>query len=143
MLPGEFARLLGGVWELTFRQMPREISEALERALGTRSVYAMACSAEHDLLGTVAILAKGESLPNKRLIEPVVTEAALAIKRIRAEEALRSERDFFNTVVETQGAILAILDRELRLVRLNRAYYELTGFAAGTMTGTGFVTLMA
>ncbi len=142
LLPGELERLAGGVCELAFWQLPPELCQALERELRITSVYAMACSVEQDLLGTVGVLTHGEELRNKRLIETIVTQAALALKRLRAEETLQSERNFFNTVYDTQGAVVAILDPRYRVVRLNRAYQEVTGFSPGTMVGKSFRELM-
>ncbi len=143
MLPGEFERLSGGICELAFHKFPQALCDALERELGIREVYAMAFSVEQDLLGTAAALTRAEGLPQKRLIESVVTQAALALKRGRAEEALRAERNFFDAVFDLQGAIVAILDRHWRIVRMNRAYYTITGFAHGNAIGQDFRALLA
>ncbi len=135
MLPGELEQLHGGVCELAFYQLPSALCQALEQGLAIRHVYAMAFSVEQDLLGTIAVLTHGDDLPNKRLIESIVTQAALALKRNRIEEQLRSERNFFDAVFDTQGAIVAVLDRDFHLVRLNRAYYDITGYRYGSMVG--------
>lgn len=48
--------------------------------------------------------------------------------RWRAENALRDERNFVNTVVDTVASLVLVLDREGRIVRFNRACEKLTGY---------------
>jgi PAS domain S-box-containing protein len=45
------------------------------------------------------------------------------------EEALRRERDFSSAVVETEGALVVVLDPRGRIVRFNRACEQTTGYS--------------
>jgi PAS domain S-box-containing protein len=51
----------------------------------------------------------------------------------RSEAALRRERDFSDAVLTTQDVMVAVLDREARIVRVNKAAEELTGYAFDDM----------
>jgi PAS domain S-box-containing protein len=51
-------------------------------------------------------------------------------KRKRAEEALRHERDFISTLIDSTSCLVVVLDRDGRLVRFNRACERLTGYSA-------------
>ncbi len=51
-------------------------------------------------------------------------------ERKRAEEALRHERDFISTLIDSTSCLVVVLDREGRLVRFNRACEQLTGYSA-------------
>jgi diguanylate cyclase (GGDEF)-like protein/PAS domain S-box-containing protein len=49
-------------------------------------------------------------------------------ERQRAEDALREERDFSQAVLNTVGALVAVLDRSGRIVAFNRACEQTTGY---------------
>jgi PAS domain S-box-containing protein len=55
-----------------------------------------------------------------------------------AEAALREEHDFIETVVDTVGALIVVLDPEGNIIRFNRACEELTGYAADEVLGQPF-----
>src|SRR6266511_361249 len=50
-------------------------------------------------------------------------------------EALRRERDFTETVLDTAGALVMVFDRTGRIVRFNDACERLTGYLEGDMVG--------
>jgi len=50
-------------------------------------------------------------------------------------EALRRERDFTATVLDTAGALVMVFDRTGRIVRFNDACERLTGYREGDMVG--------
>ncbi len=90
MIPGKLDLLEGGLYDLTFRQLPRSLCDTIERELNIGDVFAMACAVEDDLLGTVTILShvRGGFLRNKSLIESVGNQAALSLKRTRIANEL-------------------------------------------------------
>ena len=49
--------------------------------------------------------------------------------RKQAEFLLEQERDFSNAVIDTVGALIAILDREGKIVRFNRTCEQVTGYS--------------
>ncbi|MFQ5602707.1 MAG: PAS domain S-box protein [bacterium] len=49
-------------------------------------------------------------------------------ERKLAEEALKKERNFVSTVLDTAGALVVVLDLQGRVVRFNRACEETTGY---------------
>jgi len=52
-----------------------------------------------------------------------------AIQRDQAEEILRRERDFTNTILDTTANLIIVLDPKGRIVRFNRACENLTNYA--------------
>jgi len=56
-------------------------------------------------------------------------------ERERIEADLRNERDFINTVLNTVGAPVVVLDTDGRIIRFNRACERITGYAAGEVQG--------
>ena len=95
MIPGELTYIEGGMYQLVFQQLPKLLCAVIERELNIRSIFAMACVVEEDILGTVAVMSHegGRELRNKNLIESVVNQAALAIKRKRAEDDLSARAE--------------------------------------------------
>ena len=62
--------------------------------------------------------------------EPVVIAGIADIsERKAAEEALQLERNFVSAVLDTQGALVVVLDTSGRVVRFNRACEQVTGYA--------------
>lgn len=58
--------------------------------------------------------------------------------RKRAEEMLRAERNFSNAVLDTEGALVGVLDPKGRIVRFNRACEKITGYTREEVAGKVF-----
>lgn len=128
--PGELGRLKGGFFELTFGQFPERLCAEFESSLNINSVFAMACSVERDIIGTVAVLSHDKNSKNKQVIESIVIQATLALKRKRAEDKLRASEEryrvLFNSMDEGYCVIEMLIepDRKLdyRFVETNNAF---------------------
>jgi PAS domain S-box-containing protein len=59
--------------------------------------------------------------------------------RKRVEAALKREHLFTTTILETAGALVVVLDRQGRIVRLNRACEQATGYSLAEVEGDDFV----
>ena len=59
-------------------------------------------------------------------------------RRNQLEEALRRERNFVSAVLETEGALVAVLDTAGRIVRFNRACEQTTGYSFEEIKGRPF-----
>jgi len=55
--------------------------------------------------------------------------ALLSLQHMRSEEALRVERNFVVTILDTVDALVMVLDPQGRIVRFNRACEQMTGYA--------------
>ena len=56
-------------------------------------------------------------------------------ERLRAEAAVKAERDFSAAVIDTAGSLVMVLDAEGRIQRFNRACEQLTGRTEAEMRG--------
>jgi PAS domain S-box-containing protein len=72
------------------------------------------------------------AIENARLYEAVQQELT---ERKRAEEALRRERDFSQSVIEATPALVVVLDTEGCITLFNRACEKLTGYTAAEAIG--------
>ena len=68
-------------------------------------------------------------------LEGIVGISRDITERKRAEQALRCERDFAETLVETAQTIVLVLDTEGRIVRLNPYLEEISGYKLGEVQG--------
>lgn len=66
------------------------------------------------------------------IVHTDVTERRIAIA------ALRAERDFIATVLETTSALIVVLDLQGRVLRFNRACEEATGYLSEEVEGRNF-----
>ncbi|HEX2394907.1 MAG TPA: PAS domain S-box protein, partial [Bacteroidales bacterium] len=142
--PGGLEFLAGGVFELTFGQLPQNFCADFEHALGINSVFAMACSVEHDILGTVAVLSHEQNgmLKNRHVIESVVTQAALALKRKRAEDDLRASEAKFSSAFRSSpnGLVLSNME-DGTIYEINDTYIEITGHKKEDVIGKSSLDL--
>lgn len=67
--------------------------------------------------------------------------AASRAERHRAEADLAAQRDFVSAILDVQGALVAVLDRDGSVLRANRAFEGLTGFTADEVRGRRFSEL--
>lgn len=58
--------------------------------------------------------------------------------RRQADEALRREHEFVSVVLDTEGALVVVLDKEGRIRRFNRACEATTGYSTTEATGRVF-----
>jgi diguanylate cyclase (GGDEF)-like protein/PAS domain S-box-containing protein len=69
----------------------------------------------------------------------LVLEASV---RRQAEEALRDERNFVTSVLDTASMMVAVLDAGGRMVRVNRAFSHALGWPAAEAVGAPFLDLI-
>jgi PAS domain S-box-containing protein len=69
--------------------------------------------------------------------------AAVAIDRTRRIEALASERDFSQSIIETAPTIILVLDPDGRVMRFNRFGQQLTEYTEEELRGREWASLLA
>ncbi|MDH4237200.1 MAG: PAS domain S-box protein [Nitrospira sp.] len=95
-------------------------------------------------LGTVSGLrADGEEFPVEAAISHIAVEGkkyyTVILRDItehrRVTEALRSQHEFIEAVLETVGALVIVLDRQGHILRFNRACEQITGYSSEEIAG--------
>jgi PAS domain S-box-containing protein len=93
------------------------------------------------------VLASGvDSLVHWWVFVNVITVTGLLLatsrhEHRRAREELQQERDFVATILDTEDALVAVLDRDGKVARTNRAFQQLTGYRPGQAIGRSFLDL--
>ncbi|MCP4679157.1 MAG: PAS domain S-box protein [Deltaproteobacteria bacterium] len=66
--------------------------------------------------------------------------AAIALRNTHAEEAIRKERDFAKTLVQTAQTIVLVLDKKARIVSFNPFMEEISGYKLEEVQGKDWFT---
>jgi|GEM_PF-1694669 len=82
------------------------------------------------------------SIEDLHFLEAVAHVLAVAIERKHAEEAVRRDRDFAESLIQTAQAIVLVLDTEGRIQRFNPYTTELTGIALEEVKGTDWTQVL-
>ena len=126
---GGLSRVEGGIAELAFGQLPPGVPETATVELNVGAVYAMPFTSGDEVLGTVAVLTdRSEGIRSADVIELLVNQSALALKRQRVEDALRESERRYRSFFEQDitGDFIAGVDG--RIVDCNPAFVRMFGF---------------
>jgi PAS domain S-box-containing protein len=145
MRQGELNQVEGGLYNLSFQHIPQALCKQIEDALGLGDIYTMAFSTSEDLIGTVAILTRGQGLPeNATVIAGLIGQAGIALTRIRAEqerqavlEELEIEKERWQTTVESMLDPVMVANVDGRVVYMNSAAGQISGRSVLPMLGIG------
>lgn len=108
MSRGRLISVEKGLTALTFGRLPLPVCQRLEQDLELGSAFVMPFLFHDDFLGTTAILSdKSEGLRNRGMIEALVNQAGLALKRKRAEDALARANEELELRVQERTADLS------------------------------------
>jgi PAS domain S-box-containing protein len=137
MTPGEFSDFVSrkllpvrnGLYTLTDRSVPRSACRQIEKAMGIAALYAMGFSWENQLFGGLALAyKKGKELRNGPMIEAVTNLAAVAIKRLLAEQALSENEEKFRMIADNTADTITVLDMNLKFTYVSPAIFKLRGY---------------
>ncbi len=131
MNPGSLSKVEGGVYGLAFGQLPESLCRQVEGELGLGDIFAMPMVSEEELLGIVAVLTRGK-VPgrNARVIETIVNQASIALKRLRVEESLRQRDHEYRMLMEEASDGIVLISRDGRFVVANSKACELFGYTS-------------
>jgi diguanylate cyclase (GGDEF)-like protein/PAS domain S-box-containing protein len=102
-------------------------------------VLLQARSALHWSFGAMGFIFLAAVLASARYLHETLDAAIrLRLEEARIEEAMRHERDFAESLIDTAQAIVLVLDTEGRVVRFNRFFEELSGHRLVEVKGVGW-----
>lgn len=71
----------------------------------------------------------------------VILEMSDITELHKLQEQIAEERNFVNSILQTSGALITVLDNNLRIMRFNKACEEITGFTANEVKGYSILDL--
>jgi PAS domain S-box-containing protein len=91
-----------GLYGLANRKVPRSICRIIEKILSINSMHTMGFSWENQLFGGLTVFfKKNNGLKNASQVEALANLAAVSIKRLLAEQALRASEERFRRISAT------------------------------------------
>lgn len=97
---GRLEKREGGLRALSLGRIPAPLAAAAEKLLGITDIYTMGFVHNDAYYGGVTILARGALPIPSESIEALIKQAALAVERVLAEQALRESEDKFKYVFD-------------------------------------------
>jgi PAS domain S-box-containing protein len=133
LLTGKMARGPAGLYELSFKTIPRLVCQTIEKLLNIGTIYVMGFVRQGELLGDAVIICrKGENetriAQQTLFIETFINQAALALHRKQAEEALRKSEETHRKFIEHAPFGMYTTNLKGEFTYLNKKVEELTGY---------------
>ena len=124
-----------GLYELSFKAIPKGVCRAIEKVLNIGTIYAIGFVHGGKLFGDVIIITrqgKNDRLVAKksRLIEIFINQAAIALQRNLFEDALAQSEKKYRDLFQNGSDLMCVHDLEGNLLETNLKYkeeYGLTG----------------
>ncbi|OGR27322.1 MAG: hypothetical protein A2277_00340 [Desulfobacterales bacterium RIFOXYA12_FULL_46_15] len=117
LLTGKMVNGPEGLYELSFKAIPKPVCQAIEKLLDIGIIYVMGFVCRGELFGDAVIICRqgeNQALITKRilLIETFINQAALALHRKRAEAALHTGERRFKELIKNSSDSITILDKD-------------------------------
>jgi PAS domain S-box-containing protein len=133
---GRVEELPGGLYALMARRVPKAACAAVERMLGVDQAYGVGFNLGSGHDGGIVLLVRKNAVVNGReIIETLVSHVAAAVRRLRAEQALREEKERAQRYLDVAGVMFVALDADGRITMANRRAYDVLGYAEGELVG--------
>jgi len=133
---GKFEEMHGGLYVLATRRFPKGIMQGVQKLLRIKKVYT-AGIVYHELhLGGLVILARGDLSAFAGTIEMIVSQAAISMNRIKAEDSLKEVEERFRLAFHTSPDAVNINNLETgRYIEVNEGFCHATGYSREEVIG--------
>nr|NJM03290.1 PAS domain S-box protein [Desulfobacula sp.] len=133
LLTGKMARGPAGLYELSFKTIPKPVCQTIETLLNIGAIYVMGFTRQGKLLGDAVIICRrGENearvAQQTLFIETFINQAALALHRRKAEEALRKSEETHRKFIEHAPFGMYTTNLKGEFTYLNKKLEALTGY---------------
>jgi len=136
LLSGKLTKWPGGFAELSARYLPKNVLLILGKLFGLGEVYMIGLCRKGEILGEVVILLRGQNkIKNPELIETFIKQAAVALQRKNAEEALHQSQEEFISIFRDNPEGIVYIDEKGMILDINLRFSELFGYPLKEIKG--------
>lgn len=139
---GELLKVPGGLFELSFGQIPKSVCHALEKLLNVGEVYFSSFIKEKELFGNVIIiLPKKGNLANREFINAFVKQCGIMLQAKEAESKLQDSEERLKILFDHAPDAYYLNDLKGNFVDGNIAAERMTGYEKKELIGKSFIEL--
>lgn len=141
-ISGELTKVPGGLYKLTFGQIPKSICHVLEKFLNVGKMYTVGFAKGKELFGnTLIILPKNVELNKRGFINTFIKQSAIMLQSKQAEEELKDSEDRLKILFDYAPDAYYISDLKGNFVDGNKAAERVFGYKKEELIGKSFLEL--
>jgi PAS domain S-box-containing protein len=126
----------GGLHQLISRQASEEVCRAIEKQLNLYAIYSISFYWENHHFGALIILARRDLAPYQEMVETIMIQASIALRRLRSEAALRESETRLRLALSASKQGLYDLDIPSGKVIVNDDYFRMLEYQPGEFEET-------
>jgi len=128
---GKLVRIPSSSGIFQFRDLPARELSSLLRQFGIGVIYLASLTWNKRLFGSVAIAVREHSqLGDQRVIETLITQAAITVQRKLANEALSESERRFRSITDLSPFPIAIIGEDGEYLYINKKFSEVFGYSS-------------
>jgi len=136
LLSGKLTKWPGGFTEMSSRYISKSVSQIVKKLFNLNEVYMIGLSRKGEILGEVVILLRGQNkIKNPEFIEIFIKQAAIALQRKNAEEALHQSQQEFISIFRDNPEAIVYVDEKGDILDINLRFSELFGYSLKEIKG--------
>ena len=142
LISSELLKIPGGLYELSFGQIPRSICHVLEKFFNVGEIYFSGFAREKELFGNIIIIMpKGVELNNREFINTFIKQAAIALQSKQAEEELNDSEERLKILFDYAPDAYYIVDLKGKFIDGNKAAERMVGYKKEELIGKSIFKL--
>ncbi len=131
---GKLEKLTGGLYSLSTRKIPQPLCAAIEKTLNITEIYSIGFAWNDLHYGGLTILTHRDISQYQNMIETIVNQAAMAIKRLMSETALRESQARLLSIF--RAAPIGIGVNVKRIIQdINDTFCNMLGYSRAELVG--------
>ena len=136
LISGELTKVAGGLYGLSFGQIPKSTCYVLEKFLNLGKMYTSGFVKGGALFGNILIiLPKNVELNNREFINTFIKQSAIMLQSKQAEENVKNAKDELQIILDSVPAIIFYKDIEGKIIRANKTLADSLEMSAKDIIG--------
>ena len=136
-------RPIEGVYQLTYRQIPKEVCQQLEKTMDLGPIYKLDLQQGGNIFGNlVFFFSRGQDLKNGKLLQIIARHIEGTLWQKKIEKELLESRECYRSLLEGLQEAVLVFSSEGRVVDFNNATCQMLGYSRREIMGMGIADLV-